>query len=68
MLIVKMLQMKPIAVGVRVLPALSLVERIAYRACLFAMEFNIAPMDQTKLDARLKMVKVKDEFYVVSEK
>jgi hypothetical protein len=68
MLIVKMLRTKPIAVGVRVRPALSLVERTAYRACSFAMEFNIVPMDQMKLDAKLKMVKVKKELDVISEK
>lgn len=53
--------MKLIVVDVHVLPGLSPVEPIAYRECLFAMESNIAQMDQTKIDAKLKIVKVKEE-------
>lgn len=66
MLIVKMLQTKPIAVGVRVRPALFLAVPTAYRACLFAMGFNTALMDQTKLDVRLKMAKVRKEYGIVA--
>lgn len=62
----KMLQTKPIAVGVRVRPALFLAVPTAYRACLFAMEFNTALMDQTKLDVRLKMTKVRKEYGIVA--
>lgn len=52
MLIVRMHLMKSIVVNVPVQLVLFPVELIVYRECLFAMEFNIVPTDQTKIDVR----------------